>query len=158
MVLSKILPPGGPIYGYESSSVLSVLLVDKAWQYGCISLLVPAAILFHHECCPPSCLAGMDLLKHGESAYPADAWVEQQYMQDFSMEVRDDWEMLNFWKSFVNGFTYNQVGQTLFYFSSSQVAILLFLNVAQKSKQMFQCAFFLCALFYYTNIASSSQY
>ena len=23
---------------------------------------------------------GMDLLKHGESAYPADAWVEQQYM------------------------------------------------------------------------------
>ena len=56
-------------------------------------------------------VAGMDLLKHGESAYPADAWVEQQYMQDFSMEVRDDWEMLNFWKSFVNGFTYNQVGK-----------------------------------------------
>lgn len=25
---------------------------------------------------------GMDLLKHGESAYPADAWVEQQYMED----------------------------------------------------------------------------
>ena len=24
----------------------------------------------------------MDLLKHGESAYPADAWVEQQYMDD----------------------------------------------------------------------------
>lgn len=25
---------------------------------------------------------GMDLLKHGESAYPADAWVEQQYMKE----------------------------------------------------------------------------
>ena len=24
----------------------------------------------------------MDLLKHGESAYPADAWVEQQYMEE----------------------------------------------------------------------------
>ena len=24
----------------------------------------------------------MDLLKHGESAYPADAWVEQQYMDE----------------------------------------------------------------------------
>ncbi len=24
----------------------------------------------------------MDILKHGESAYPADAWVEQQYMKD----------------------------------------------------------------------------
>ena len=24
----------------------------------------------------------MDLLKHGESAYPADAWVEQQYMKE----------------------------------------------------------------------------
>ena len=23
----------------------------------------------------------MDLLNHGEPAYPADAWVEQQYMQ-----------------------------------------------------------------------------
>ena len=27
-------------------------------------------------------LQGMDLLKHGESAYPAAAWVEQQYMED----------------------------------------------------------------------------
>ena len=25
---------------------------------------------------------GMDLLKHGESAYPADAWVELQYRDD----------------------------------------------------------------------------
>ena len=24
----------------------------------------------------------MDILKHGESAYPADAWVEQQYMKE----------------------------------------------------------------------------
>ena len=24
----------------------------------------------------------MDILKHGESAYPADAWVEAQYMKD----------------------------------------------------------------------------
>ena len=24
----------------------------------------------------------MDMLKHGESAYPADAWVEQQYMKE----------------------------------------------------------------------------
>ena len=24
----------------------------------------------------------MDLLKHGESAYPADAWVEQQCMKE----------------------------------------------------------------------------
>ena len=55
---------------------------------------------------------GMDLLKHGESAYPADAWVEQQYMQDFSMEVRDP-DMFNFWKSFVNGFTNYQVGKKI---------------------------------------------
>ena len=27
-------------------------------------------------------LLGMDMLKHGESAYPADAWVEQQYMKE----------------------------------------------------------------------------
>ena len=27
---------------------------------------------------------GMDMLKHGESAYPADAWVEQQYMREDS--------------------------------------------------------------------------
>ena len=27
-------------------------------------------------------LTGMDLPKHGESAYPADAWVEQQYMKE----------------------------------------------------------------------------
>ena len=27
-------------------------------------------------------LSGMDMLKHGESAYPADAWVEQQYMKE----------------------------------------------------------------------------
>jgi len=26
--------------------------------------------------------SGMDILKHGESAYPADAWVEQQYMKE----------------------------------------------------------------------------
>ena len=33
---------------------------------------------------------GMDLLKHGESAYPADAWVEQQYMREdaFTVSVR----------------------------------------------------------------------
>ena len=30
----------------------------------------------------PSMLLGMDLPKHGESAYPADAWVEQQYMKE----------------------------------------------------------------------------
>jgi hypothetical protein len=24
----------------------------------------------------------MDFIKHGESAYPADAWVETQYMKD----------------------------------------------------------------------------
>ncbi len=29
----------------------------------------------------------MDLLKHGESAYPADAWVEAQYMKDGGIEV-----------------------------------------------------------------------
>ncbi len=28
----------------------------------------------------------MDLLKHGESAYPADAWVEAQYMSGVSMQ------------------------------------------------------------------------
>ena len=26
--------------------------------------------------------SGMDYLKHGESAYPADAWVETQYMKE----------------------------------------------------------------------------
>jgi len=35
-------------------------------------------VLFHNELC----YSGMDLLKHGESAYPADAWVEQQYMKE----------------------------------------------------------------------------
>ena len=30
---------------------------------------------------------GMDMLKHGESAYPADAWVEQQYMKEDSLEL-----------------------------------------------------------------------
>ncbi len=30
----------------------------------------------------------MDLLKHGESAYPADAWVEQQYMKEDAYTVR----------------------------------------------------------------------
>lgn len=30
---------------------------------------------------------GMDLLKHGESAYPADAWVEAQYMKDGGVET-----------------------------------------------------------------------
>ena len=74
-------------------------------------------------------VAGMDLLKHGESAYPADAWVEQQYMQDFSMEVRDDWEMLNFWKSFVNGFTYNQVGKQNNYYLQCK---LIYSVVAEK--------------------------
>jgi hypothetical protein len=29
----------------------------------------------------------MDLLKHGESSYPADAWVEAQYMKDGGMGV-----------------------------------------------------------------------
>jgi hypothetical protein len=29
----------------------------------------------------------MDLLKHGESAYPADAWVEQQYMKEDAYTV-----------------------------------------------------------------------
>ena len=53
-------------------------------------------------------VSGMDLLKHGESAYPADAWVEQQYMQDFNPEVSD---LFGFWKGFVNGFTPQQVGQ-----------------------------------------------
>ena len=37
----------------------------------------------------------MDLLKHGESAYPADAWVEQQYMKEDAIDVsyfpRDSW-------------------------------------------------------------------
>jgi len=32
-------------------------------------------------------LTGMDLLKHGESAYPADAWVEQQYMKEDAIDV-----------------------------------------------------------------------
>jgi len=31
----------------------------------------------------------MDLLKHGESAYPADAWVEQQYMKEDAFSVRN---------------------------------------------------------------------
>ena len=36
--------------------------------------------------------SGMDLLKHGESAYPADAWVEQQYMKEdaFTVSFRDN--------------------------------------------------------------------
>ena len=34
------------------------------------------------------CIVGMDLLKHGESSYPADAWVEAQYMKDGGMGVR----------------------------------------------------------------------
>ena len=29
----------------------------------------------------------MDILKHGESAYPADAWVEAQYMSDGGVGV-----------------------------------------------------------------------
>ena len=29
----------------------------------------------------------MDILKHGESAYPADAWVEAQYMSDGGVAV-----------------------------------------------------------------------
>ena len=36
--------------------------------------------LFIIESSDTSQFQGMDLLKHGESAYPADAWVEQQYM------------------------------------------------------------------------------
>ena len=32
-------------------------------------------------------LEGMDLLKHGESAYPADAWVELQYRDDVSLTL-----------------------------------------------------------------------
>ena len=83
----------------------------------------------------------MDLLKHGESAYPADAWVEQQYMQDFSMEVREDWEMLNFWKSFVNGFTYNQVGQIFFLFIFSY--ILKLGKTSKEQKTVLMC-FSLC--------------
>ena len=36
----------------------------------------------------------MDLLKHGESAYPADAWVEQQYMkEDAFTAVSTAWEL-----------------------------------------------------------------
>ncbi len=39
---------------------------------------------FEHTSFSPILLEflGMDILKHGESAYPADAWVEQQYMKD----------------------------------------------------------------------------
>merc|ERR1712008_329034 len=33
---------------------------------------------------------GMDMLKHGESAYPADAWVEQQYMKEDALAGGDD--------------------------------------------------------------------
>ena len=95
----------------------------------------------------------MDLLKHGESAYPADAWVEQQYMQDFSMEVREDWEMLNFWKSFVNGFTYNQVGGEIFFYSIAHTIAILENTTKQRC---FMC-FFLCLVLLYTNIASSSH-
>ena len=36
--------------------------------------------------CKPN-FSGMDLLKHGESAYPADAWVEQQYMKEDAFTV-----------------------------------------------------------------------
>ena len=37
---------------------------------------------------------GMDLLKHGESAYPADAWVEQQYMkEDAFTAVSTAWKL-----------------------------------------------------------------
>ena len=37
----------------------------------------------------------MDLLKHGESAYPADAWVEQQYMkEDAFTAVSFAWQVL----------------------------------------------------------------
>ena len=32
----------------------------------------------------------MDLLKHGESAYPADAWVEQQYMREDAFSAVSD--------------------------------------------------------------------
>ena len=38
----------------------------------------------------------MDLLKHGESAYPADAWVEQQYMkEDAFTAVSIAWQVLD---------------------------------------------------------------
>merc|ERR1712079_923164 len=33
---------------------------------------------------------GMDMLKHGESAYPADAWVEQQYMKEDALSGGDE--------------------------------------------------------------------
>ena len=31
----------------------------------------------------------MDMIKHGESSYPADAWVEAQYMKDGGMGVSE---------------------------------------------------------------------
>jgi len=48
---------------------------------------------------------GMDLLKHGESAYPADAWVEQQYMKEDAFSV-SSWMVRDMVKVTIFGWGY----------------------------------------------------
>ena len=45
---------------------------------------------------------GMDLVHHGESAYPADAWVEQQYMDAEEVTLLFLLSLLTYMLAYVN--------------------------------------------------------
>ena len=60
-------------WGLDNYNMLRCLLLLLLVLLLVLSLLL-VRVEMEHE------FKGMDLVHHGESAYPADAWVEQQYM------------------------------------------------------------------------------
>ncbi|XP_069195389.1 putative ammonium transporter 1 [Procambarus clarkii] len=83
LVAVALFQDGGIVYG-GSAEVLAWNIVGAlaivAWSGGLCLLMFGSLRLLGLLRVPPEMeIAGMDILKHGEPAYPADAWLESQY-------------------------------------------------------------------------------
>eukprot|EP00092_Neocalanus_flemingeri_P006301 GFUD01006778.1.p1 GENE.GFUD01006778.1~~GFUD01006778.1.p1 ORF type:complete len:571 (-),score=137.61 GFUD01006778.1:85-1797(-) len=68
------------VFGYNIAGAISIMAWSALWSallFGSLSMLKMLRVSTDDE------FKGMDLIKHGESAYPAAAWVEYQYSKDY---------------------------------------------------------------------------
>ncbi|XP_069178769.1 putative ammonium transporter 1 [Procambarus clarkii] len=92
LVAVALFQDGGIVYG-GSAEVLAWNIVGAlaivAWSGGlCLVMFGSLRLLGVLRVPPEMEIAGMDILKHGEPAYPAEAWLESQY--DGSVKAQED--------------------------------------------------------------------
>ncbi|XP_042235441.1 putative ammonium transporter 1 isoform X2 [Homarus americanus] len=90
LIAVSLFKDGGIVYG-GSTEVLAWNLAGAmailGWSGGLSSLMFGTLRLLGMLRVPPEMeLQGLDILKHGEPAYPAEAWIEDQYSSSITTE------------------------------------------------------------------------